>query len=226
MLIIADIAGQFDALERLAKHAPKGEPIILLGDLVDRGHESFEVIEWAMCTPNVITLLGNHEHMMLDYYRPKIKYGIYPPGCWEANGGHNTRASYRRNGHAVPPDSHLDWLETLSPCLASNKEKLFMSHAPLHRNREVSEALEINNPLSADFDRSLIWNRSEPRRREWFQVFGHNSHWGLRKLSDDEGDFALCIDQSQRSILTGFHWPTMEIFEEPYLRTSPKELTL
>ena len=57
MNIIGDIAGEFDALIELVKRMPD-EDILLVGDLVDRGPKSLQVIEWAIDTPNVSALLG------------------------------------------------------------------------------------------------------------------------------------------------------------------------
>lgn len=222
MFIIADIAGQFDALERLVKRAPSGEKIILLGDLIDRGHFSYEVIEWAMKTPNVITLLGNHEHMMLDYYEPGIENGIYPEDCWEYNGGSATRASYSRYGFKKPPQNHLDWIRSLPTYYTEPDKGIFVSHAPLAARCSFDKLPTHDNILDPDFDTSLIWNRTEPIERSRFQVFGHNSHWGLRFF----GDWAICIDQSQKGILTGFHWPTGKVFEEPYVKETKREAEL
>lgn len=88
---IADIAGEFDALMRLVTKFEPDSKIILLGDMVDRGPKSKEVIEWARTNPNVIPLMGNHEHMMLDW----IKDGrFYESGTWLFNGGIPTLTSY------------------------------------------------------------------------------------------------------------------------------------
>ena len=165
MLVIADIGGQFGALMRLVDRVPVTEKIVLVGDLVDRGHFSFEVIEWARKNPRVITILGNHEHMMLDYYRPTKGFGIYPRGCWKGNGGEATKASYARNGYAKPPEEHLDWLESLPLSYWSEDRTLFMSHAALADGYEADMPPMHDNPLHPEFDISIIWNRGEPVKR-------------------------------------------------------------
>jgi serine/threonine protein phosphatase 1 len=231
LTVIADVAGQFDSLIRLVDQLPKNEKIVLVGDLIDRGHFSFEVVEWAMSNSRVTTLLGNHEHMMLDYYEPKAR-SIYPPGIWKHNGGSATIASYSRNGHPRPPANHLAWIANLPLFYWSDDRDLLVSHAPLAADREPETSTEIDNPLDPDFDTSLIWNRGLPVKRDYMQVFGHNSHWGLRGFLDkpetnDEDLWALCIDQSATEILTGFRWPSGELVEEPYLKGSkkPEELS-
>jgi hypothetical protein len=218
MIVIADIAGQFDALLRLVEKCPK-EEIVLVGDLVDRGHESFEVIEWAMKTPNVRTLLGNHEHMMLDFYSPLFPGGLYGDRIWKGNGGSATIASYARHGFKRPPDAHLEWLKNLPTYFKPADEKILVTHAALAPRFEIETIPAALDVIDQDFDHSVLWNRGEPVPRPYFQVFGHNSHWGLRPFSDSSGGaWALCIDQSQKGILTAFHWPTGELIEEPYLR--------
>lgn len=214
--VIADIAGQFDSLMRLVDRIPISDRIVLVGDLVDRGHFSFEVMEWAINKwPRVTTLLGNHEHMMWDFYRNET-FGktIYGSRVWQMNGGSATIASYSRHGQPRPSEKHLAFLEGL-PWFYETPG-LFVSHAPLKAGESPID-MEIQNPFDPDFDASLIWNRSAPAKIDGkFQIFGHNPHWGLKKFDD----WAICIDQSQRSVLTGIRWPSLELLEEPYLKAS------
>lgn len=219
LFVIADIAGQFDALMRLVEKCPKGAEIVLVGDLVDRGPQSFEVVEWAMKNPKVTTLMGNHEHMMLDFYEPIFGGGLYGSDIWKGNGGSATMASYSRHGFKRPPDSHIAWLKNLPTYKMSDDKKCLVTHAalaPRFQVEDISVAYEI---VDQDFDYSVLWNRGEPVKREYFQVFGHNSHWGLMPFPEDgENAWAICIDQSRSQLLTGFHWPTGEIIEEPYVK--------
>jgi len=241
--VVADIAGQFDALQRLVKRVPETTPIILVGDLVDRGHESYEVVDWAMKTPRVTSLLGNHEHMMWDYY---TNYGsktfyddIEGQPCWlycgqnGNNGGGATRASYSRNGFKRPPQEHLDWIISRPLHFQTEDKKMVVTHAPILAGETLESALQktaefVKNGGYRHADGSLIWNRTPPTHKPYLQIFGHNSYWGLQPFysKDDEavGDiYALCIDQSGKGILTGFHWPTYEILEEHYLASdNPK----
>lgn len=217
MLVIADIAGQFDALMRLVKTVPEDEKIILVGDLVDRGPASREVVEWAMKERRVTALMGNHEHMMLDYWHGQT---IYPRGCWFGNGGNKTVYSYKDewNDTGRPPDSHLAYLASLAPYYFTDDKQVFVSHAPLLKDHDPDRVANISNFLDPLFDYSLMWNRTEPTEREFLQVFGHNSHWGLKVFTPNNRlkPFAICIDQSREELLTGFHWPTGEIIEVPY----------
>ena len=215
--IIADVAGQFDALMRLIRHCPKECKILAVGDLIDRGPESFRVLEWFMKHPRTAeSLMGNHEHMMLDYYR---RSRIYSAGIWEAQGGLETLASLATlEARKFRVADIMAWMATrpLSARVgAAAVRPALVTHAPLHARLTLEEASVFGTEQT--LDTSILWNRSPPRRRgDVFQIFGHNAHWGLRTIGDDEGTFALCIDQSRSDILTAVHWPSLEIFEEPY----------
>lgn len=212
MIIIGDIAGQHDALMRLVNRFPDTKEIILVGDLVDRGPYSAEVIQWAMTNPRVKVIKGNHEHMMIDYWD---KTKIYDPGVWEMNGGNATILSYDRHfGNPRPPESHMNWLRNLPQHIKT--EDLLVTHAPLHQDLTLERALFIDKDI---LDFGLMWNRAKPKRLKHFQVFGHNSHWGLKYFADHDGMWGVCIDQSRKQVLTALHYPSLEIAEEPYLQS-------
>lgn len=62
-LVIGDIHGCFIELMELIDKAGLSEEdeIIALGDIVDRGPDSFSVVEFFMQTPKASSLMGNHE---------------------------------------------------------------------------------------------------------------------------------------------------------------------
>lgn len=211
MYIIADIAGQHDALMRLVDRFDPRQDIYLLGDMVDRGPDSKHVIQWAMDTPGVYAIMGNHEHMMIDHARDQ---GIYPKGCWEDNGGDSTIHSYMEHWDQNVFLHHLEWIEKLP------KYKMFddllLTHAPLAQDyASIYEAdFDSTNDKIALRNNSLIWNRTFPMKRDRFQVFGHNSHWGLRWFDE----WAVCLDQSRKEVVTAMHWPSRQILEETYVK--------
>jgi len=205
--IIADIAGNFDALMRLLKKMPDDE-VISLGDMVDRGPDSRAVIDWFMSNGRAIN--GNHEHMLLDYCR---KTGFYQEGMWMLNGGIATLASFR----GVIPDDVLTWLERLP--LYMEIDGCLISHSFVAPGYSLREVCDIG-PSSLDIkcERSIIWCRDAPRRMRKYkmQIAGHNSQFSLRTFSDGRGDFAICLDDSRHRRLTGMHLPSLEIYQVDY----------
>ena len=72
VLAIGDIHGCFRALTTLAIAAriEHDDVLVTIGDYVDRGMESAQVVEWLLAGPPVpvqllVNLMGNHEQMML-----------------------------------------------------------------------------------------------------------------------------------------------------------------
>jgi serine/threonine protein phosphatase 1 len=122
-LAIGDVHGCWRALRALLDAVAPGpdERLILLGDYVDRGPNTREVLDFLIGlheAGRLIALRGNHEQMMLAAYQLGEVWG------WMSCGGRATLASYA----AVPevsdladvPERHwrflqdhlVDWYET------------------------------------------------------------------------------------------------------------------
>lgn len=74
-LIVGDIHGCYDELQMLIDKAGLSETdqIIALGDIVDRGPNSPEVLDFFFTQNNSTTLLGNHERKHLRSYQGLCK---------------------------------------------------------------------------------------------------------------------------------------------------------
>lgn len=210
--IIGDIAGRYDELMLLLKKMPEADLILSVGDMVDRGPKSKQVLEFFMNTPNTEAVFGNHEEMMVNYV--KLGYGR----DWFYNGGLATVASFKKNPEDKEvdiPAEFIEWLEQRP--LYFQTDDLVVSHAPISGKLEHQLP---EDPMSRNY--YFIWNRYQPRERQSkFMIYGHNGRFIEHK--DDQGVFAMCIDNSHAGKLTGIHWPTMEVFEQDYL---PVEETL
>lgn len=99
---VGDIHGRFDLLLRLLERIEADRSarkdiddckLIFLGDYVDRGFQSKDVIEWLanadLSWADVITLRGNHEAMLLDFLRDPAANE-----AWLHYGGMAVLASY------------------------------------------------------------------------------------------------------------------------------------
>ena len=109
LFAIGDIHGCVRTLEALlAELAPTSrDSLVFLGDYVDRGPDSYGVIErligmeeasWSGTGPLCIFLRGNHDQMMLDFLG-----GCSNGELWRANGAGATLASYDAAGFATVP---------------------------------------------------------------------------------------------------------------------------
>ena len=71
IIAVGDIHGNFTRFQSLWKcldHDPEHDLLIFLGDYIDRGSKSSQMLDWLMehRSERVIVLRGNHEQMMLD----------------------------------------------------------------------------------------------------------------------------------------------------------------
>jgi serine/threonine protein phosphatase 1 len=128
---IGDIHGCLDRLvslheqiaEDIADRPTEHVTLVHLGDYVDRGTDSAQVIDWLIDGPpvaadRVINLMGNHEHMMLAAIA-----GADPdaPVHWLMNGGADSLLSWGIARSAPPaewaariPVAHLMFLRDLA----------------------------------------------------------------------------------------------------------------
>lgn len=106
-IVIGDVHGHYQSLETLlaSLELRTQDRVYFLGDLIDRGPQSAEVVDLVM-RQGYGCVLGNHEAMMLDV----IRYGAAAAELLEAwlySGGQNTLRSYQ---NAIP-QRHLTWLQ-------------------------------------------------------------------------------------------------------------------
>lgn len=87
---IGDIHGRVDLLVSLLRQLDVGLPVIFVGDYVDRGENSAEVLRVLRGRLGALCLKGNHEDMMLSFLDDPAARG----GHWLRNGGLQTLASF------------------------------------------------------------------------------------------------------------------------------------
>lgn len=218
--IIADIAGQYKALVELVHKMPQADEIISLGDMIDRGPDSQRVLDFFM-QPGRRAILGNHEHMMLDYCKG---WKFYGSNIWQYNGGTATLNSFDCQ-HSfykfIIPNKYLKWVESLPKYIEI--DDVLLTHAFLSTDLEddkecLLEDCRLGKSIYDKDEYTILWNRRQPfRRKTWkLQICGHNSQFGLREWRDEEGLYAMCLDDSRKNKLTGLHLPTMEVFQVNY----------
>ncbi|WP_026701532.1 metallophosphoesterase family protein [Salibacterium aidingense] len=129
-IFISDIHGQFKTFTSLLtklEYDPEQDRLFLLGDYIDRGPQSFQVIRYLLqlkelAGDNITFLMGNHEDMMLHAFQQEDSTDI---SLWMQNGGMETLKSYigaelvespfDEIEHAIRQDfpEHLDFIENL-----------------------------------------------------------------------------------------------------------------
>jgi serine/threonine protein phosphatase 1 len=117
ILAIGDIHGCSQALRALLDRVEPtpDDLVITLGDYVDRGPDSYCVIEQLLAlhrTGRLVALRGNHEEMMLNARKDPVKLT-----SWLECGGTQALRSYSPHGGPGSleevPDEHWQFLETV-----------------------------------------------------------------------------------------------------------------
>jgi serine/threonine protein phosphatase 1 len=143
---IGDVHGMGEMLARLhdaiiADIAARGEPaaVVHLGDYVDRGPHSREVMDLPERLPGVPVhaLRGNHEQMMLDAY---VRLDNDSEEMWLFNGGVETLESYgverpeRYLWRTKIDEQHVEWLRSLPALFRDEARGLVFVHAGIEPN--------------------------------------------------------------------------------------------
>ncbi|SFM11186.1 metallophosphoesterase family protein [Salibacterium qingdaonense] len=164
-IFISDIHGQFETFVSLLNridYQPEQDRLFLLGDFIDRGPQSFDVIRYVLELKeqdgaDITCLLGNHEDMMLQAFQNEDTGGF---SLWMENGGESTLQSYVGEDladspldeitHAIRRDfpEHLDFMENLQ------------------RFEETSEHILVHAGIDPFAEE---WKESEPRTFVWIR---------------------------------------------------------
>jgi len=173
---IGDIHGCDDLLVRLLDKLSQEAPdatLVFVGDYIDRGEQSAQVLRRLMALEGAIFLLGNHERMCLDFIDHPEEKGPR----WLRNGGLQTVASFGVSGSANDPvalrdqlvaemgDNMIAWLRDLR--LTYQNGNVYGVHAAAHPEK----------PIEGQGEKPLIWGHpkfaKQPRRDGLWVVHGH-----------------------------------------------------
>ena len=185
--VVGDVHGFFQSMNELCArlNLRDGDWVVFLGDLIDRGPNSFGVVHDVMHHPNYCTVRGNHEDMMVrQLTMEKLRAPDLDVMLWMRNGGNTTVASYMDSVRNEAGEVDEDALERLAA-----EHTAWMANLPTHlvldRWRLVHAGYSPDVPLDEQRDEDLLWIRGafhhavSPVDGERTIVFGHTPTVGL-----------------------------------------------
>ena len=193
--VIGDIHGCHLTMLELYEQIIKKYPDITIysvGDLVDRGNKSFEVMEFVI-ENKILFTPGNHEYMF--YYFFKEPTSTFAKS-WLFNGSEATLESYDEHGEKV--FEHIEYIKK-APFYFDTAD-CFISHAGI--SKEYKGILDPNfendrsslyDLINKDFrlDRGVLWLRDQALNIGKLQIIGHTKH---QEITLDEEANAIYID--------------------------------
>jgi len=191
--VIGDVHGFNKTLRSLIEKIDlqEGDYVVLLGDLIDRGPNSYDVVQFAKNSENMVCVKGNHEKMMIESFSLQ---GLESPrmdlATWLYNGGLATATSYI---NAYTDKSGNELTELLD--IAINDDKVWMNQLPseivLDKWRLVHAGYDPNVDLDCQTDSELLHVRkpfhraTEPIDIHRTILFGHSITITLPGLSKE-----------------------------------------
>jgi len=180
---IGDIHGCNRSLHALLRQIGlgRGDRLVLLGDLIDRGPDSKGVVDSVRLLEKkgirVVCLRGNHEQMLLD-----ARKGPADADRWFRNGGKATLESFGAKWIEDIPAAYITFFEAMPLWFETG------GFLCVHGGIDFS----IDNPL--DDPDSLLW------RRQWYAEINH-AWLGNRIILHGHTPLALSEIQAQHAAL-------------------------
>jgi serine/threonine protein phosphatase 1 len=158
-IVIGDIHGCYKSFRKLLEeiiNVSKDDHIYLLGDYIDRGPSSKQVLDYMLDLKEkgyqLFPLRGNHEEMLVNAYLDQSSNNFM---LWMMNGADTTFQSYGIKSYSVMgeaslnelPEEHLSFIRQMP--YYYKLEKYIIVHAGVN--------FESNKPFE-DF-RSMVWCR-------------------------------------------------------------------
>ena len=153
--IMGDIHGMYDKLMACLQAVSfdyTNDTLIQLGDVVDRGPDSYLVVEELLKIKNLIAIRGNHDDCWVnglfmykeDYQNQADVFLLYNQGARE------TLQSYTRRG--INPMNHIDFFNIQVPYYIDKNNNCFV-HGGFNRHTIIEN--QIHNDLLWDRD---LWH--------------------------------------------------------------------
>ena len=200
--VIGDVHGYAETLISLLDrlNLDSLDRVVLLGDLIDRGPNSAEVIKIAREDPRIFSVLGNHEQMMLANFDPQnLDHFNSDQRAWLYNGGRATVQSYIDE---FSDDSGI--LDTYQLVKRSARDLAWLDSLPHHIVLDEFRLVHAGySPYDGDPDLqstdTLLWIRRDfhdscfPIDYNRTVIFGHSPMplFGLKQSSVWESDAEL-----------------------------------
>lgn len=224
--IIGDVHGCYKTLLALIEQFPnkQNSKIAFVGDIIDKGRNSCEVVEFIM-NNKYDCVLGNHEQLFLEYAPKKDEFGKdfsmeNIPYYFEECGGKATVESYKNSKEIYC--KHYDYIQNLPIYLEYQDYKtaddryLVVSHSAVAKTwclRNSTEQYQVD-----DFINMALWNRwKQYDNYDIFNVYGHTVRSDFKMTEFDCNIDLGCVYRHEKvpnPRLCALEFPSMKIYTQ------------
>ncbi len=206
--VIGDIHGCYYTLEALYKKIVGNYPkitVYCVGDLVDRGNHSREVVNFVIDRKIPFTP-GNHDYMFFHFF--KEPSSIFAKS-WFFNGNETTLLSYEKQENEI--FEHIEVIRAAP--LYFNLPDCFISHAGISQmyedilpptfraNLDILDSY-VKNDLKND--RGILWTRDPLLNLGKLQIVGHSKQPEITLIEDSNSvyiDTGACVGNKLSAII-------------------------
>jgi serine/threonine protein phosphatase 1 len=171
MIVIGDVHGQFDMLMRLLDKLPQIDDLCFVGDLIDRGPKSKEVIGFVRENCHKV-VLGNHEDFVIN------DSSLW---CHPQNGGMSTIESFGGMTEFLE-SGVIKWMNTLPIMIECDNFLITHSFAYNGINTPVDDLLWGREFNLHDFNPHSI------KHTDFINIFGHTPVKNAQKIHGKHWD--------------------------------------
>jgi serine/threonine protein phosphatase 1 len=197
---ISDIHGEYDLFLKMLEEINFSEvdKLIILGDVLDRGKQPLEILEYIIEKDNIEMIMGNHEKMFLDFVLAKNesdKYFAYH--VWMNNGGYTTLMEYDKL-NTETQNKIINYIKALP--LYKTIDSYILVHSGLNMSG-LKLNLDINGIIEAQEEDDFLWSREDfynfKAVDDYTIIFGHTPTPFLRNQTENY-NFRIWHDENYK----------------------------
>lgn len=211
--IIGDVHGCFDELQELLVkldfHRGGDRQLVFVGDLVDRGPKSKEVLEFVMdlvSTGDALCVMGNHDNKLMRWAKGNkvlLNHGLEDTVLELAD---------------MDKDKIINFISSLPYYLLLDSDKLAVVHASWHENifnlkKSHLRSACLYGPTTGEDHSGLPIRIDWASKRKWktpLVVYGHQAYDKVRVINNTIG---IDTGAGHGGKLSALKYPEIEIFQ-------------
>lgn len=253
-ILISDVHAHLNTfvslIDKVRKQYGDSIPVVVIGDMIDKGKRAKELVELIKNDPNIYAILGNHDHLMTIENRPSWKKY---QSLWLDNNGAMTHRSYggkwklqNKIDYRSMFYSHVNWFKSLPlvielPNIEVNGKSVVLSHAGLDMAvQSIGSVSKIKEILTKDDSKEhlkshwkdttnptslaileILWNKYDANKK--FPDLGVYNIFGHTTQENVLiSDNFACIDTHvyKPNKLSALHIPSMNVIEQETIEDS------